>query len=275
MNKFLFFLLFLAVSLGYIFEIDLLIAKNFNPFNSIKEFYVDTALSIQNKTEKYYNQVIQIETLKKQNSELINYKLKYLNSKNKLDSLLNTLNAPNSTTEQIKFSRVLSYVKFDNFTKVWLDLEKKDDSILGVISQEYAAGIVVNQDGKAKALLNGNDKSNYAIFVGDKKAPGIIHASKDRQYLVAKYIPIWFNIKKGDEVITSGMDNIFFEGLKVGRVISIKKKQDIQEATIEPYAKVLKQNHFFVYKKVLKKSVEKEKTVKNKEEKKLEKKTKK
>lgn len=275
MNKFLFSLLFLAVSLGYIFEIDLLIAKNFNPFNGIKKFYVDTALAIQNKTEKYFNQVTQIETFQKQNDELKNYKLKFLNAENKLNSLLNTLNAPNSTTEQIKFTRVLSYVKFDNFTKVWLDLEKKDNSILGVISQEYAAGIVVNQNGKAKALLNGNEKANYAIFVGDKKAPGIIHASKNRQYLVAKYIPIWFDIKNGDEVITSGMDNIFFEGLKVGRVISIKKKQDIQEATIEPYAKVLKQNHFFVYKKTPKQNIKKEENLKIKEEKKLDKKNKK
>ncbi len=45
------------------------------------------------------------------------------------------------------------------------------------------------------------------------------------------------------------MDGIFFEGLKVGKVVSIKKMQDIQEATIAPYAKVLKQKSFFVYKK--------------------------
>lgn len=247
MNKFLFFLLFIAVTLGYIFDIDKVIAKNFNPFNSIKHFYLETTLSIQDKTEKYFNQITQIENLKKKNEELRNYKLQYLNSKNKLDSLLETLDSPNSTTEQIKFTRVLSYIDFDNFTKVWLDLEKKDNSILGVISQEYAAGIVVNKDGKAKALLNGNEKCNYAIFIGENKAPGIIHATKDRQNLVAKYIPIWFDIKEGDEVITSGMDNIFFEGLKVGKVISIRKKQDIQEAIIAPYAKVLKQKSFFIY----------------------------
>lgn len=249
MNKFLFVLFFLAVTIAYLFEFDQVIARNFNPFNGIKQFYVDTVLSIQNKTEKYFNQTIKIETLQKENEELKNYKLQYLNSKNKLESLFETLDAPNSTTEQIKFARVLSYIDFDNFTKVWLDLEKKDTSILGIISQEFAAGIVVNQDGKAKALLNGNEKCNYSIFIGENKAPGIIHASKDRQNLVAKFIPIWFDIKEGDEVITSGMDNIFFEGLKVGRVISIKKLQDIQEATIAPYAKVLKQKSFFVYKK--------------------------
>ncbi len=48
-----------------------------------------------------------------------------------------------------------------------------------------------------------------------------------------KYIPIWIEINLGDEVITSGMDNIFFKGLKVGKVVSINKMADQQEAFIK------------------------------------------
>ena len=251
MNKFLFFLLLLAVGLGYIFDLDKTIARNINPFESIKKFYVETALSINQSIDKYFDQTVQIEELQKQNKELINYKLQYISKKNELDRILNTIKAPNSTTEQIRFTKVLSYVDFEDFTKVWIDLEKKDKSILGVISDEYAAGIVVDLNGRAKALLNGNKKCNYAIFIGKDKAPGIIHASEKGNNLLAKFVPIWFDIKKGDEVITSGMDNIFFEGLKVGKVVSIRKMQDIQEVTIKPYAKVLKQKSFFVYKKTI------------------------
>ena len=251
MNKFLFFLLLLAIGLGYLFDIDKTIAKNINPLESTKRFYIETSSSIQNSIDRYFNQTIQIEDLQKQNEELRNYKLQYKASKNELDTILETINAPNSTTEEIKFTKVLSYIDFEDFTKVWIDLEEKDNSILGVISDEYAAGIVINQDGRAKALLNGNEKCNYAIFIGEDKAPGIIHASEEGNKLLAKYIPIWFDIKEGDEVITSGMDNIFFEGLKVGKVVSIRKMQDIQEATILPYAKVLKQKSFFVYKKTI------------------------
>ena len=36
--------------------------------------------------------------------------------------------------------------------------------------------------------------------------------------LVAKYIPSWMNIYIGDEVITSGMDDIFPQGLKLGKI---------------------------------------------------------
>ncbi|WP_044419350.1 rod shape-determining protein MreC [Halarcobacter anaerophilus] len=250
MNKFIFFILFLAISLGYLFEVDEMIARTFNPFDKIKKTYINIIVSLQETTEKYFKQVTTIQELQEENKELRPYKILYESTSNELDSILKTVNNPNSTTDQVKFVKVLSYIDFDNFTKVWLDMRKEDDSILGLISQGYAAGIVVNQKGRAKALLNGNEKCNYAIFIGDKKAPGIIHPSKNGHKLIAKYVPIWFDIKKGDEVITSGMDNIFFEGLKVGKVESIKKIQDIQEATIIPYANVLKQKSFFVYKQV-------------------------
>jgi len=249
MNKFLFFLLFIAVSLGYIFEIDQLIARNFNPLTTIKELYINNATKIQNNIERYFNQAATINRLQEENKTLKNYKELYLASNNELHSVLESIGTAKKTKDDIKFTKVLSYVKFDDFTKVWIDYKKEDDSILGIISNGFAAGIVVNQDGKAKALLNGNEKCNYSIFIGKTKAPGIIHKSKNKHNLLGKYIPIWYKVKIGDEVITSGMDNIFFEGLKVGKVVGIKKMQDMQEIEIEPYANVLTQKNFFVYKK--------------------------
>lgn len=241
-----------------------MIAKSItNPFDFIKTFYINSAQYLRETKEKYFTQVVTIEKLQNENKELRNYRLKYEATKKEVETILENLQNTNITTKDARFARVLSYIDFDDYTKVWLDIEKKDNTILGVISDEYAAGIVVNQEGKAKALLNGNEKCNYAIFIGDKKAPGIIHASKNAHNLVAKFIPIWFDIKEGDEVVTSGMDNIFFEGLKVGKVISIKKHQDIQEATIIPYAKVLKQKAFFVYKNIPR---EKPKTEKKEEQ---------
>ncbi|QKF83376.1 rod shape-determining protein MreC [Halarcobacter ebronensis] len=260
MIKFLFFVLFLAISLGYIFEVDEMIARNIKPFEAVKRFYIDTIITIEQKSEKYFRQASTIQELQTENEKLRLYKTLYESAQNQLDSVLTTIKNPNSTTAQVKFVNVLSYVDFDNFTKVWLDMKKVDNSILGVISDGYAAGIVVNQNGRAKALLNGNEKCNYAIFIGENRAPGIIHASKNKDELIAKFVPIWFNIKEGDEVITSGMDNIFFEGLKVGKVTAIQKMQDIQEVSIKPYANVLTQNSYFVYKRVTKEEKEENKT---------------
>ncbi|MEA2091478.1 MAG: rod shape-determining protein MreC, partial [Campylobacterota bacterium] len=78
---------------------------------------------------------------------------------------------------------------------------------------------------------------------GEDKAPGIAHGN-NAQNLVVKFIPAWFNIEAGDEVTTSGLDKIFFKGLKVGRVLSVKTSQGYQNAVIEPYYKANDPNYF-------------------------------
>ncbi|XPV68815.1 MAG: rod shape-determining protein MreC [Halarcobacter sp.] len=249
MNKFIFFLLFVAVSLAYVFEVDRLIATNLNPFNSIKKLYIDTSISIMNTTQKYFYQATTIQELKKENEALKNYKILYLSAKNRLDNIKQTLNIEKKYEEKVKFAHVLSYINFDDFTKVWLDYKMEDSKILGLISGNFAAGIVVNDNNRAKALLNGNEKCNYAVFIGNNKAPGIVHPSKEHGLLMVKYIPIIYSIKEGDIVTTSGMDNTFFEGLLVGEVVSVNKMQDMQEALIKPYAHVLKEENFFIYRK--------------------------
>ncbi len=161
MNKLLFILLFLVVSLAYIFDIDKLLARNFNPLPKLKEIYINNSIKLQNNIDKYLKQVNTIEQLQEENTTLKNYKELYLASKNKLDSILKTIKINKTTKNSIQFTQVLSYIKFNDFTKVWINYEKKDDSILGIISDGFAAGIVVNEEGKAKALLNGNDKFNF------------------------------------------------------------------------------------------------------------------
>ncbi len=35
------------------------------------------------------------------------------------------------------------------------------------------------RDNKTIGLLNGNEKANYAVYIGDKKVPAIIHKHKN------------------------------------------------------------------------------------------------
>ncbi|MDO8260610.1 MAG: rod shape-determining protein MreC, partial [Candidatus Magasanikbacteria bacterium] len=88
----------------------------------------------------------------------------------------------------------------------------------------------------------------YSVFVGDNKAPGIAHGNS-AENLIINFIPAWFLIEVGDEVITSGLDEIFFKGLKVGTVLSVTKSQGYQSAVVEPYYKANNPNYFYMIKK--------------------------
>ncbi|MGM0519414.1 MAG: rod shape-determining protein MreC [Campylobacterota bacterium] len=249
MRKFLFFVLLFIIGLSYLFEIDKIIARKFTFLSDIKSYYINTVVDISSTVEKYFNQLNEIQKLQEENEALKNYKTSYLTIKNEYENLKEFLDNNTNIQDRLKTkqTRVLSYVDFHDFTKVWLDYDKKDDSILGLISNNYAAGIVIKQDNKAVGLLNGNSKCSYAVFIGKNETPGIIISNKNSVPEI-RYIPLWSDISVGDEVVTSGMDNIFVKGLKVGKITKIQNKSNMKTASIEMYANVLKSKYFYVYK---------------------------
>lgn len=252
MKHLLFIFLFVALSLSYLFEVDELLIKKFSFFNDLKISYIDKVISISSSIEKHFNQIQTIEELKAQNNELKEYKILYTSTQKQLNTLkdfLLSVELPQSKST-IELVKVLSYINFNDFTKVWLDRTSEDDTILGLITENYAAGIVVNKNGKSVGLLNGNKDCSYAVFIGESKNPGILTSSINQEELQIRYIPIWAEIKKGDEVITSGMDNIFFEGLKVGTITEVTNLADMKIATVKPYVNVLKKRYFYTYKNI-------------------------
>lgn len=250
MRKFLFAFLFILAGLSYLFKIDELLVNKFTFFNDIKISYIDKVINISTTIEKHFDQANTIEKLKTENSELKEYKILYATAQSQLNTLkefLANVDIPENKAK-IELVRVLSYINYNDFTKVWLDKKIEDESIFGLIADNYSAGIVVNKNGRAVGLLNGNKDCSYAVFIGEGKAPGIITASDTQDELQIKFIPIWADINKGDEVITSGMDNIFFEGLKVGRVTEVTNLADMKVATVKSYVNVLKKKYFYTYK---------------------------
>ena len=250
MRKFLFIIFFLTIGLLYLFRIDKLIVEKLSFSNNFKNIYINNIINVSSKIEKYFNNVTTIDRLQKDNNELKQYQILYQTTQKRLDTLkkfISEMDVNIINSHNVKLAKVLSYINFNDFTKVWLDLPKVDDTILGLIVKDYAAGIVINNNGKSVALLNGNKECSYAVFIGEDKVPGIVTSSKDGKNLTIQFIPIWAEIKIGDEVITSGMDNIFFEGLKVGRISEESKRPDMQTAIVKPYAKVLKKKYFYTY----------------------------
>lgn len=252
MKRFLFIFLFLISGLVYIFELDNVLEKYFSSFSTLKSAYINTYIGISEKVANHFKQEKLIKKLQEENIELQEYKLLYDISSAKINNLkefLKNIEFPD-TSFQFELIRVLSYIEFDDFTSVWLEKEpEKDDKILGLISDNYAAGIAINRHNKSVGLLNGSKDCTYAVFIGKDKSPGIIGASENNQNeLAVKFIPIWSNINIGDEVVTSGMDNIFYEGLKVGKVTEIKEFPDMKIAKVKPYAKPLEKRFFYTYK---------------------------
>lgn len=249
MKHLLFVILFVALSLSYLFRVDELLVKHFTFFSNLKSAYIEKYIDISEFFKRHFEHEKKIKELEAQNLELKEYKILY----NTVETQLNTLKdflihieIP-ETKPQIELVKVLSYVDYNDFTRVWLDRTPKDEKILGLISENYAAGIAVNRNGKSVGLLNGNKDCTYAVFIGESKSPGIITAGKDATELEVKFIPIWSDINKGDEVVTSGMDNIFFEGLKVGRVLEVTEQASMKIATIKPYVNALKKKYFYTY----------------------------
>ncbi|WP_419771125.1 MAG: rod shape-determining protein MreC [Candidatus Marinarcus sp.] len=249
MNKLAFLFILLLITVVYIFKKDRLLSDSFPIINTLKTKYIEKVITTQEMIEKYFKQITTIERLATENEELVKYRSLYTSAHSQLLEIENGITSVKNLQESVTLAKVLSYVKLNDFTKVWLDIPKTDDKIEALIDGDYSAGIVINQSGHAMALLNGNEKCNYAVFIGENRAPGITHQNSNSQFITIKYVPIWVNINVGDEVITSGMDNIFFLGLKVGRVVSIKKMADIQEATVLPYSNTFKKQYFHIYSK--------------------------
>lgn len=250
MSRVLFFIIIAVAGLLYLFNIDRFLAQRTTLLiNGVKESYIQNVVSLQNFFEKYFQNVMLFQEIKDENSELKKYKTLYLQTSKELEDIIKNSTTLKEYKSYLDKVTVLSYVDFNDYTKVWLDKEKFDKNIHALISEDYAAGIVVNRQNRAQALLNGNEKSNYSVFIGDSNAPGITHSSLKKNLITIKFIPIWLEIKVGDEVITSGMDNIFFEGLKVGKVVDVIKKEDMQEALVSPYANTINQRVYYIYKR--------------------------
>ncbi len=217
---------------------------------NIKLGYHTASEYIANTFHEHFNQQMQIIQLK---SELLKYEKNHLimhQFATELNDLFQENNSSFKITPKVTLVRALSYAKFGDSNKLWLQMNDYNHSkIYGLVYMEHAAGIVINKEDKPLALLNDDYKCTYAVYVGKNLAPGIVHGQNE-QNLIVNFIPTWIPISVGDEVITSGMDNLFFKGLKVGKVLSLHSSQGYQSAIIKPYYDAKDPSYFHVITKV-------------------------
>ena len=243
--KFVFFVvLFAIVSLKYGSYTKGVFAKN---INSILSWYLETKLSIGNAIDEHFFQQRKIEELRSNNIRLRKSVALLTGISSRLDGLLEE-NRVKKYNYKAKLVRSISYINLNDYYRVWIEYNDFNKSrIYGLLSHGNSAGIVVESNGNPMALLLGDKQSIFSVFIGGNKIPGVIMGQKKEVHV--KYIPLWMNPKIGDKVVTSGLDGIFFKGVRVGVVSKVVKEELSKTAIIVPYAKINVPSYYHIIEK--------------------------
>lgn len=237
MNKELlgFFLIFVALFVGAMYYTNIIQEPFISALNTIKSTYHNSVENVSKKIDQHFMQAEHIENLEERLATYENNHLVMQQLASEVNDLFEASKSDLVSNPKVKLVRAISYQRFGNMNRFWIDMDDFNSSkVYGLTYKELVAGIVVAQGSKPLALLNKDIKCTYAVYVGESKAPGVAHGNDDKNIIV-EYIPSWFKINDGDLVVTSGLDNIFFKGLKVGTVVSHSKSQGYQSAVVEPF----------------------------------------
>jgi len=218
--------------------------------NAVKTSFHNTVAYIEEDINKHFFQAHEIEQLHKKLKNCEKDHLLMVQLASELNDLYKANNAQFKYSSNVALVRTISYEKFANQNRVWIDMQDFNASkIYGLVYKNLVAGIVINHNNKPLALLNNDIQSTYAVYIGKEKAPGIAHGN-NQENIIINFIPAWFHINIGDEVQTSGLDTIFFKGLKVGKVIDVTHSQGYQKAIVKPYYKANEPDYFYVIKEL-------------------------
>lgn len=233
------FLVFISFYYGGVIKKNILWINDviIGNFYNLKEY-------VYNNISKHFNQAEQISYLKKRNQELENSSILATTFANELNRLLEDRNST-QYFPRISLVRAISYVQINDYKRVWLDLVKNyENKNRGLIYKGFTAGISINKDGRVMALLQGDDQCVFSVYIGKDKVPGLIQGRNGKIYV--NFIPKWAKIKIGDEILTSGLDGIFFAGIPVGVITKINDEDMYQSAEIDPYAKINIPAYFYI-----------------------------
>ena len=195
-----------------------------------KNYIVDTI-------NEHFNQVEEIRALRARNENLEQMSALTSTFANQLNSLLEDKNST-QYFPKVSLVKAISYVQISDYNRVWLSFSSNLNSTRnrGLLYQGYTAGIAVAKDGRLMALLQNDEQCTFSVYVGKGKIPGVAQGRNDK--VVVKFIPKWEKVNVGDEVLTSGLDEIFFAGVPVGKVVNVLNEDMYQSAEIETFAHI-------------------------------------
>jgi rod shape-determining protein MreC len=240
-KKFLYFIIAIIIAISFYFK-NVIKENLLFSFNFIKKEIISSYYIVKLKVNSYFNQAKEIQALTKNNKMYRDY----------IESIYPILSNYKKLKEfkiihnpKIVFTQAISYANLPDMSSIYIDYSDKNLShIKGLIYNNKAAGIVTNSyKNYSLALLNTNPNTSYTVFIGKDKIPGIAFGGEK---LIIKYIPNYKKINIGDLVVTSGLDRIFYEGVKVGKITSITQKDLYQEAIVKPFYNPYHPTFFYV-----------------------------
>lgn len=196
--------------------------------------YVDFKMRVENQINEHFAQQQEIEKLRAENQKLEKSAVLSIAFASKLNDLLKEHNSTTAYEPKVALVSSIGYTDLNDYGKVWLDFKEFNTSkIYGLLQQGYASGIVVSNDAHPQGLLLTDPKAIFSVYVGNEKMQGILQGN--RKEVLVKYISQWLQPQIGDEVVTSGLDGIFFQGIKVGTVTQVIDEESSKTVVIKPY----------------------------------------
>ena len=216
--------------------------------NPLKQNYKNLTENLKEKSHSYIFQKESIERLSRENRILRKRLLEQSHYIRQVQDIYEVLpKLSRLPLHNISITQTISYVKLNSFSQIILTKPKglRPDKLYGLIQDKVVAGTAIVHNNQLYGYLTSDRKCRFSVFIGKEKAPGIAIGEKDNE-MVVKFIPKWHKIKVGDKVVTSGLDNIFFENIPVGKVTKVDLQSSYKVAHIKTYNDIFHPKTFFL-----------------------------
>lgn len=193
------------------------IAQFLSPIFYIKNIFKDLFV-LKDENENLKKQLIELTLQQKSYHALIeeNKRLKYL------------LGLKESNKDVIAVANVVSKGSNKFLKTIWIDKGSNHGIKKGypVVTHNGLVGKVISvKSDYSEIILITDPNFSVAVRIDRNRVEGIL-SGKGKNCII-KYVPLEEEILTGDRLITSGLDEVFPEGILVGTVKSIDKKKGL------------------------------------------------
>jgi len=211
--------------------------------HNIKLSFLSSVENVKKNINRYTTQAKKIDELEHKIQELEPNALLSVVLAKRLNKLLKETNL-NYTHPSLHLVKILSFEKLGDYNSLWVDFPGFDpNKTYGLIYKGYTAGIVRAKDGLPLAVLELDPTVALSVYIGKYHTEGVIVGNNKN--MIVKYIQKFSILKVGDEVVTSGKDSIFYEGVKIGKVVKVTERELYNEAVVEPYIRPANARYFY------------------------------